>query len=242
MSVRTMARVWEHSTHAGSDLLMLLAIADFSDDDGRAYPAVPTLASKCRMTPRNANRVLAALQKSGELEVRQNLGPKGANLYQVMPMGMTATSPLTPASPRRARPAPLTPASSTPDAGVPKPLTPASDEPSGNHQGTTKEPSRRARTRKTAMPDSFAISERVQAWAAEKGYTRLDEHLEAFKGKAMAKGYVYIDWDEAFMNAIRADWANLRRSPAGQGKPTRSRHSGFNDFNYDEGPADGSLA
>ena len=36
MSVRTMAKVWESSRHAGSDLLMLLAIADFADDDGNA--------------------------------------------------------------------------------------------------------------------------------------------------------------------------------------------------------------
>ena len=41
MSVRTMARVWEFSSHAGTDLLMLLALADFADDDGNAYPAVP---------------------------------------------------------------------------------------------------------------------------------------------------------------------------------------------------------
>jgi len=37
MSVRTMARVWEQSQHAGTNLLMLLAIADFADDDGQAY-------------------------------------------------------------------------------------------------------------------------------------------------------------------------------------------------------------
>jgi len=31
-----MARVWELSRNRGNDLLMLLAIADFSDDDGKA--------------------------------------------------------------------------------------------------------------------------------------------------------------------------------------------------------------
>ena len=80
MSVRTMARVWEMSQQSGSHLLMLLAIADFSDDDGNAYPAVQTLAQKCRMKPRNANVILASLRASGELEVRQNEGPRGTNL------------------------------------------------------------------------------------------------------------------------------------------------------------------
>lgn len=51
MSIRTMARVWDQSQHSGSELLMLLALADFADDDGNSYPAVPTLAAKCRMTP-----------------------------------------------------------------------------------------------------------------------------------------------------------------------------------------------
>ena len=104
-----MARVWEKSQHAGSELLMLLAIADFADDDGRAYPAVPTLAKKCRMTPRNANLILANLRKTGELVIRQNEGPKGTNLYQIVHP-------------------------SIPEAGLLQPLKPASDEPSVNHQ------------------------------------------------------------------------------------------------------------
>lgn len=83
MSVRTMARVWAGSKHGGSHLLLLLAIADFSDDDGNAYPAVSTLADKCRMKLRNAQVILAALRKSGELAVRENEGPKGTNLYRI---------------------------------------------------------------------------------------------------------------------------------------------------------------
>lgn len=78
-----MARVWEHSRQSGTHLLMMLAIADFADDDGRAYPAVGTLADKCRMTPRNANLILAELRRSGELRVKPNEGPKGTNLYLI---------------------------------------------------------------------------------------------------------------------------------------------------------------
>ena len=83
MSVKTLSRVWEHSQHSGTALLMLLAIADFSDDDGRAYPAVGTLAKKCRMKLRNAQAILAVLRHSGELNVRENEGPKGTNLYRI---------------------------------------------------------------------------------------------------------------------------------------------------------------
>lgn len=147
MSVLSSARVWERSKQAGTDLLMLLAIADFADDDGRAYPSVPTLARKCRTTPRHTNRILAMLRESGELEIRTNEGPKGTNLYRLVFERMTnASAPLTNTSPRRMGPKPLTPTSSPPDAQVPKPLTPTSDEPSLNHQGTVKEPSRKPRS------------------------------------------------------------------------------------------------
>lgn len=127
MSVRTMARVWDHSQHSGSGLLMLLAIADFADDDGRAYPAVATLATKCRMTSRNVNLILAELRKSGELEVMQNAGPRGTNMYVIRTATLKNSSPLNHSSP-------LKESSSTPEALFPSPLKSASDEPSVNHQ------------------------------------------------------------------------------------------------------------
>jgi hypothetical protein len=69
---------------------------------------------------------------------------------------------------------------------------------------------RRPKAVKTVMPADFGVSEKVRTWAAKKGFVRLDEHLEAFKRKAAAKAYVYADWDSAFMEAVREDWAKLR--------------------------------
>lgn len=63
--------------------------------------------------------------------------------------------------------------------------------------------------KKSTLPAGFAVSDRVKAWAAEKGYGRLPERLEHFIGAAKAGGYQYVDWDEAFMNAVRNDWAKL---------------------------------
>jgi hypothetical protein len=92
MSVRTLTTVWDGSRHSATNLLMLLAIADFADDAGRAYPSVAGLAAKCRMKPRNANYILADLQRSGELRVLQNKGPSGKNLYQIVFSAMTRKS------------------------------------------------------------------------------------------------------------------------------------------------------
>lgn len=62
---------------------------------------------------------------------------------------------------------------------------------------------------KSALPNGFSVSDRVKEWAAEKGHDRLDQHLESFRAKATAKGYTYADWDAAFMEAIRENWAKL---------------------------------
>jgi hypothetical protein len=76
---------------------------------------------------------------------------------------------------------------------------------------------------KTSLPDDFGISDRIRQWAAEKGHGRLEERHEHFVGTARAKGYRYVDWDQAFQNAIREDWAKLggNGAPGQQGEARR---------------------
>lgn len=80
----------------------------------------------------------------------------------------------------------------------------------------------RPKVLKTAMPDGFSVkpSQRVQDWAQEHGFDRLGEHLQAFARKCAANSYTYADWDAAFMEAVREDWAKLRggRPNAGIGQ------------------------
>jgi len=155
MSVRTSERVWANSRHSGTELLLLLAIADFADDRGNAHPAVSTLAKKCRMTSRNVNHLLAALRAGGELEIRLNEGPKGTNRYRITLADdrVKSASPLKLATPPEARFTPetqftLKPASAIPEGGFPEGLKPASDEPSLNRQ----EPSDRATAPPAGLP------------------------------------------------------------------------------------------
>lgn len=65
------------------------------------------------------------------------------------------------------------------------------------------------KSNKTSLPIDFGISDRVSRWAADKGHGDLDVHLESFVIKCRANGYKYIDWDDAFMNAIRDNWAKI---------------------------------
>lgn len=76
-------------------------------------------------------------------------------------------------------------------------------------EGVNTRAKRKKKVEAHALPDDFGISEAVEAWAKTKGHTRLPEHLDAFRLKAKAKGYTYVDWDAAFMEAVRNDWAKL---------------------------------
>jgi len=84
-------------------------------------------------------------------------------------------------------------------------------------------PTPKGKATKTALPANFGVSDAVVRWAMEKGFDRLPEHLDAFLRKAKARGYAYVDWDAAFMEAIREDWAKLRgRGPNGAAPPPES--------------------
>jgi hypothetical protein len=74
MSIRIMSRVWALSTRRGGELLILLALADFANDEGESWPSIPTLARKARLTERQARRVLGNLEAVGEIRIQNSNG------------------------------------------------------------------------------------------------------------------------------------------------------------------------
>lgn len=84
MSIKVMTAVWQHSQARSGDLLVQLALADFSNDEGFAFPAIPTLGRKARLSPRQVKRALDRLQRLGELTVFKKQGPHGVNRYRIM--------------------------------------------------------------------------------------------------------------------------------------------------------------
>ena len=83
MSVSVMSAVWRDSRAKGSELLLLLAIADFADDSGIAFPSVPTLAEKVRLSERSVHYLIKILQASGELVITAGGGRGRANTYRI---------------------------------------------------------------------------------------------------------------------------------------------------------------
>jgi hypothetical protein len=219
-----MARVWADSRHAGTDLLMLLAIADFADDDGNAYPAVGTLAAKCRMGARNAIYILRALEASGELQILINQGPKGANRYRIVldALGVQPTAPLQ-------HSAPLQSSVATPATHCTKPLQPIAPEPSL----TIKEPPESAKRRGRSKSEELTFTEWHSRWTASKAegerFLRHDDPLHAWAAEAgISYGLLNLafcwfrehftqdnhkkkqkDWRATFRKYVREDYCRL---------------------------------
>jgi hypothetical protein len=64
-----MGAVWKAARVSGGTLVVLLAMADWADDDGLGvYPKQQTLADKARMSKRNVAYVLDALEEAGYIE------------------------------------------------------------------------------------------------------------------------------------------------------------------------------
>ena len=221
MSVKVLSRVWEHSAHGGTELLLMLAIADFADDDGRAYPAVPTLAAKCRLQQRRANYILSKLKASGELEVSANTGPRGTNRYRIM-------LPLHPGASLHCA-APLQSMVSTPALHGIKPLHSSADEPSGTvinrQRGRASAPpapptkSRRA----TRLATDWTLPDAYRAFCVEvRPDLNPDAVAESFRDHWIAKAgkdATKTDWLAAWRNWVRRERAG---STAGNATQRRS--------------------
>lgn len=79
-------------------------------------------------------------------------------------------------------------------------------------QGESKPKSstKKSRPMPTTLPDGFVVSDRVLKWATQQGLAGVIElHFEAFVSTCRAKGYEYVDWDEALMSAVRKNWAKI---------------------------------
>jgi hypothetical protein len=84
MALNWIEGVLRNSRHTGTDLLLLILLAESADrDTGSCYPGRKTLARLMRCSERTVQRTVQTLIDSGELSVRQQSSPFGTNLYTI---------------------------------------------------------------------------------------------------------------------------------------------------------------
>lgn len=138
MAVKVMHWVWEHAADVqGNDLLVLLALADWANDDGICWPSVPRLALKARVSVRTAQYTIRRLVARGYVTLEPGGGRRHPNRYTVqMPHPSAPQTPQSPhvRSPSRGATAHANGAAAAPNpapAAAPEPSSEPSHEPSG---------------------------------------------------------------------------------------------------------------
>lgn len=93
MSIRLMSMIWDDGPTVQSERFVLLALADFSNDDGECWPSVGLLAKKTCLTDRGVRKILQRLQEGGWLDVEAGGGRSNCNMYRVKTLNRVQPEP-----------------------------------------------------------------------------------------------------------------------------------------------------
>ena len=154
-----MARVWADETVTSrTQLLVLLAIADYASDEGVSWPSLETLSKKSRTGIRGVQEAVQALTSRLKLEIQIGKGPNGVNVYRLIDGGVQMAHP---ASSRRKIREPFADSSRI----VREQMHPIRQEPSG----TVQEPPISVQEPPTILEASASVvvgphHEFIQAW------------------------------------------------------------------------------
>lgn len=78
-----MSKVWADQTITDhQDLIVLLAIADYANDDGVAWPSIDSIAQKSRFSRRSVFYVLDRLKKADKLSIKTG-GGRASSTYKI---------------------------------------------------------------------------------------------------------------------------------------------------------------
>lgn len=87
MSNRVLNFVWDRSPSEGTELLVLLSLADQANDEGDCWPSVRSLCKRARIDRRYAQRIIRNLAARGEIEITRRKRPDGSdtsNSYRII--------------------------------------------------------------------------------------------------------------------------------------------------------------
>lgn len=187
VSVEVSSLVWKAFPRGGSELLVLLAMADYADKEGGSvFPSVATVARKARLSEAQARRIIRRLvaerwvrlvvasiggSKTATNQYEINLSKLAEPLAPVIPVAEDDTPsagdtpPLAPTLPL-----PLAPMRDTPSAGARRSVIYPSLQPSGEPLPSATACADRRRTR--SKPSKVT-------WTPDGGWEGIDERMKS---------------------------------------------------------------
>ena len=194
----------DHATNvSGSELLVLVSLAEWADADGFCWPSHDSIARRARVSRRQAIRLVQNLVDKGLVK---QVGRRQRSNEYVITCDIAASqqsemSHVTSSAPDVTSGAShVTPSALTCDIAMsPEPIEPPIRTTSKNHQG---ERARRA----TQIPDVFEVTDELYGWAwSELDIQRaeVDRETAKFMDYHRAKGSTMKDWVAAWRNWMR---------------------------------------
>lgn len=126
-----MSQVWNMEIDDSTAKLTLMALADFSDDEGYCYPSYEVLAKKISKSKRTAIRAVEKLTELGFLQKEKRElkdGTSSANLYKILSEKDRVTQTHPRVTNEKERVTSMTPPSDTYDTPRVTSMTPCSDK------------------------------------------------------------------------------------------------------------------
>lgn len=78
-----MTAVWDKTPYEGGALLVLLALADWANDQGKCWPSVASIARKARLNERQVYNVLRTMRADGVISCEAGGGRGKASVYTI---------------------------------------------------------------------------------------------------------------------------------------------------------------
>lgn len=221
-----------------SEKLVLIAIANFANKNGVAYPGYKTLVEKTGMGRECISKCLKVLKGAGIIksESHAEIGKgKKVNTYTIsLRSELTISSNLELIEKIKELRKDLSkPISSILELRKVRSSNSKSSileheplfEPSVKQPLVKEKINKKEKSTKVVLPENFNVSEEVKTWYEKEKYSEpIEKHLEHFIDAVLANGYKYANWDSAFKNAIRGDWAKLRANGSKHQTAEDKRH------------------
>ncbi|QOP64804.1 helix-turn-helix DNA binding domain protein [Microbacterium phage DelaGarza] len=184
-------------------VLVYAALGTWTNREGAAWPAVPAIAERAKISPSSVKRALRDLEALGLVETmrrgRQD-GGQTSNLYR---LHTTTTTPRSEG--------PTLSEGQGGEVSLTYEQAPQ-EQPSADAEGETK------RRRATRIPDPFVVTAEMWGWCHEKGFDmawareQTERFVDYWRGVPGQRG-TKLDWPGTWRNWLRRSWDD-RRAPS----------------------------